>query len=122
MVNRELRRKRAVRLGSLFLVFACFCAPAGAADITVSISDSGFSPAVATMGVGDRLIVVNRTDKKQWIWGQGGNYAFDYRSTQENMWTHEPGQSLGIIIPFAGSFRIGNAFDGRMHATIVVGR
>jgi hypothetical protein len=104
----------------LMLLFAP--ASAGAADAVIAIEEKGFVPESVAMAVGDRLVVANRTGKKQWIWGQGGNYAFDYLSTAENGWTHEPGQTLGIIIPFAGDYRLGNAFDGRMHATIAVGR
>lgn len=92
-----------------------------AADVTVTITDKGFTPDTVTMRVGDRLVVTNRTNKKQWIWSQGGNYAFDYRATAENNWTHEPNQSFGIVIPFAGKYRVGNAFDGTMHAGVTVG-
>jgi hypothetical protein len=72
------------------------------------------------MRAGDRLVVANHTNEKQWIWGQSGDWAFDYRSTKENNWTHEPGQSLGIILKSPGIYRIGNAFDGKMHAAVTV--
>ena len=113
-----------MRLCTALLILAFLFAPASlrAADVVVAIEAKGFVPEAAAMHVGDRLVVVNRTDKKQYIWGQGGNYAFDFLSTAENGWTHEPGQLLGIVIPFAGNYRIGNAVDGQMHAAIVVGR
>ena len=113
-----------MRLCTALLVSAFLFAPASlrAADVVVAIEAKGFVPEAAAMHVGDRLVVVNRTNKKQYIWSQGGNYAFNFLSTAENGWTHEPGQLLGIVIPFAGNYRIGNALDGQMHAAITVSR
>ena len=95
-------------------------AAAQAADAVLNVEDGKFTPDTVKMRVGDRLVVTNRTAKKQWIWGQGGDWAFDYRATPENTWTHEPGQSLGIVLKFPGKYRIGNSFDGKMQATAIV--
>ena len=91
-----------------------------AADALLNVEDGKFIPDTVKMHAGDRLVVTNRTSKKQWIWGQGGDWAFDYRATSDNNWTHEPGQSLGIVLKFPGKYRIGNSFDGKMRATVIV--
>ena len=95
-------------------------AAAQAADAVLNVEDGKFTPDTVKMRVGDRLVVANRTAKRQSIWGQGGDWAFDYRATPENLWTHEPGQSLGIVLKIPGKYRIGNSSDGRMHATVIV--
>src|SRR5260370_14332952 len=107
----------AALLWSLLLAVA---PAAQAADVVLNVEDGKFGPDTVKMRAGDRLVVANRTGKKQWIWGEGGDWAFDYRATPENNWTHEPGQSLGIVLKFPGKYRIGNSFDGRMHAAVIV--
>ena len=107
----------AALLSSLLLAVAPV---AQAADVVLNVEDGKFSPDSVRMRVGDRLVVANRTTKRQWIWGQGGDWAFDYRATPENTWTHEPGQSLGIVLKFPGWYRIGNSFDGKMLAAVTV--
>lgn len=109
-----------IRLALFCLLLLAASPPTQAADAVLSIEDGKFSPDTVSMRVGDRLVVANRTDKRQWIWGQGGDWAFDYRATADNNLTHEPGQSLGIVLNIPGKYRIGNSFDGKMHATVIV--
>jgi plastocyanin len=118
----DLGSTKKMRLSSALLVLSlAVVASAGqAADVVLNVEDGGFVPDTVKMRVGDRLVVINKSGKKQWVWGQGGDYAFDFRSTAENNWTHDSGQSLGIVLRFPGKYRIGNAADGTMHATALV--
>jgi plastocyanin len=107
-------------LAALLASLLAFASTAQAADVVLNLEDGKFAPDTVKMRVGDKLVVANRTNKRQWIWGQGGDWAFDYRATEDNNWTHEPGQSLGIVLKFPGKYRIGNSFDGKMHAAVIV--
>jgi plastocyanin len=92
-----------------------------AKDGVLTIEDSKFTPDTVTINKGEKLTVTNGTQKKQWIWGQSGDWAFDFRATKEDGWTHEPGQSLTVTLKRPGKYVIGNAFDGKMYATVIVG-
>jgi|SwirhirootsSR2_FD_contig_31_15613605_length_474_multi_1_in_0_out_0_2 plastocyanin len=93
-----------------------------AADKMLAVEDGKFTPETLMMNKGDKLVVTNNTQKKPFIWGQRGNYSFDFRATKEDSWTHEPGQSLGIVINEPGKYFIGNTYDGTMQATVIVGQ
>jgi hypothetical protein len=112
-----MRMLAAALLSSLLLALA---PAAQAADVVLNVEDGKFRPEAAKMRVGDRLVVANRSDKRLSIWGHAGDWAFDYRATQENGWTHEPGQSLGVVLNIPGKYRIGNSLDGKMRATVIV--
>jgi plastocyanin len=92
-----------------------------AKDGVLAIEDGRFSPDTVTINKGEKLTVTNNTQKKQWVWGQSGDWAFDFRATKEDGWTHEPGQSLTVTLKRPGRYTLGNAFDGKMHATVIVG-
>jgi|SRR5215475_897119 len=91
-----------------------------AADKLLSVEDGKFVPEILVMKKGDRLVVTNVTQKKPFVWGLGRNYSFDFRATKEDSWTHEPGQSLGIVLNNPGKYFIGNSYDGNMHASVIV--
>ena len=93
---------------------------AQAADKLLAVEDGKFTPETLLMNKGDRLVVTNETQKKPFIWGMSRDYSFDFRATQEDSWTHEPGQSLGIVLNAPGKYFIGNSYDGKMHATVTV--
>src|ERR1700759_167170 len=104
-------------LFSLILALPNF---AQAADKLLVVEDGRFTPEALLMDKGDRLVVTNETQKKPFIWGLSRNYSFDFRATSEDSWTHEPGQSLGIVLNTPGEYVIGNSYDGKMHATVTV--
>ena len=112
------RRPRAALLALFVLALSSL---AHAKDGMLTIEDGKISPETVTINKGEKLTVANSTQKKQWIWGQSGDWAFDFRATKENGWTHEPGQALTITLKRPGKYVIGNAFDGKMHATVIVG-
>jgi hypothetical protein len=105
-------------LFSLMLALPNF---AQAADKTLAVEDGKFTPETLLMEKGDRLVVTNETQKKPFIWGLSRDYSFDFRATKEDSYTHEPGQSLGIVLNQPGKYFIGNSYDGKMHATVTVG-
>lgn len=111
-----------IRYAALLLVpLLTLTSLADAKDGVLTIEDGKFTPETVTINKGEKLTVANSTQKKQWIWGQSGDWAFDFRATAENEWTHEPGQSLTVTLKRPGKYVIGNAFDGKMHATVIVG-
>src|SRR5215472_10598808 len=101
-----------VALFSLLLALANL---AQAADQLLSVEDGKFTPETLLMKKGNRLVVTNDTQKKPFIWGLSRNYSFDFRATKEDSWTHEPGQSLGVVLKQPGKYFIGNSYDGKMH-------
>lgn len=106
-----------VALFSLLLALPNF---ARAADKLLAVEDGKFNPETLLMNKGDRLVVTNNTQRKPFIWGLSRDYAFDFRATKEDSWTHDPGRSLGIVLNKPGKYLIGNTYDGKMHATVVV--
>lgn len=93
---------------------------AQAADKLLAVEDGRFDPETLQMNERDRLVVTNNTQKNAFVWGLSQKYAFDFRATKEDRWTHEPGQSLGIVLNTPGEYFIGNSYDGKAHATVIV--
>jgi hypothetical protein len=91
-----------------------------AADKQLAVEDGRFAPETLQMNKGDKLVVTNNTRKNTFIWGLSHDYSFDFRATKEDRWTHEPGQSLGIVLNTPGEYFIGNSYDGKAHATVIV--
>jgi plastocyanin len=105
---------------AMFCLMLALPTVAKAMDKLLAVEEGKFAPETLQMNVGDRLVVINNTQKKPFVWGLGRNYSFDFRSTSEDRWTHEPGQSLGIVLNQPGEYFIGNSYDGKMHATVTV--
>lgn len=93
---------------------------AEAADKLLAVEDGKFTPDTVLMNKGDRLVVTNNTQTKPFVWGLSRDYSFDFRATKEDSWTHDPGQSLAIVLNKPGKYFIGNSYDGKMHATVIV--
>ena len=94
--------------------------PRPPANVTLKLSNGAITPASATIQPGDNLVIVNDTKTRQFVWGQRTNYAFDYRKTPDDTFTHEPGQSLAIALTLPGVYKIGAIADPHMRATVTV--
>jgi len=94
--------------------------PAPPVNVTLTLANGAITPSSATMLPGDKLVVVNDTKTRQFVWGQRVNYAFDYRATPDDTFTHEPGQSLAIALTLPGIYQIGVVADPHMRATVTV--
>ena len=106
---------------ALFSLLVALPNLAQAADKQLAVEDGKFVPEILVMKKGDRLVVTNVTQRKPFIWGLGRDYSFDFRATKEDSWTHEPGQSLGIVLNKPGKYFVGNSYDGKMQASVIVG-
>jgi hypothetical protein len=106
---------------TLFTLLLALPNLARAADKLLTVEDGKFTPETLILNKGDRLVVTNSTRKKPFIWGLSRDYSFDFRASKEDGWTHEPGQSLGIILAKPGKYFIGNSYDGKMGANVIVG-
>jgi plastocyanin len=119
ILGREAESMRTSAAG-LLLVLMSLPLAARAADAVFTIGDDGrFTPPAITMHAGDRLVVVNHSKKNQFVYGQSGNYAFDYRATDENLFTHKPGESLAVTMQIPGKYHIGS-LDPSVEASVVV--
>jgi plastocyanin len=87
---------------------------------TVIIDGTRFSTREVRIKKGDRLVVANRSSHNHWIWGHGGDFAWDMRATSSNEFTHQPGQTHGITLHHPGVYRVGCAIHPHMRLKLVV--
>jgi plastocyanin len=92
----------------------------GAGDVTLTLEADRFSPRTVTLKGGDRLVVANPSTETHFVWAHAGDYAFDFRATAENGWTHRPGDRRGIVVHTPGRYRLGCALHKDMHAVVIV--
>ncbi len=91
-----------------------------AGETRLTIDGTRFTSDTVKLKRGDRLVVVNQSQENHFIWGHATDYAFDFRSTDENVATHKPGDSLGITMNIPGRYRLGCALHKDMHAIVIV--
>ena len=92
----------------------------GAADGVLTIDGRKFGADTLKIKKGDRLVVANRSQEEHSVWGHAGDYAFDFRATDNNNLTHKAGETHAITMNIPGRYRIGCALHQGMKAVVVV--
>ena len=92
----------------------------GAADGVLNIDGRKFAPETIKLKKGDRLVVANRSQENHSVWGHAGDYAFDFRATDNNLLTHRAGETHAIPMQIPGKYRIGCALHQGMKAVVIV--